>query len=171
MEDQFKDIPVSLFLAVSIVVVFSMYITTAIKTIPCGKNIMSSFCTNFVHVEPYHLTANLFALYSLARVERDIGTRNFFGLIMFLLLFTSITEVIVHKMFSNLPCSIGFSGILFGIMAWELTTKKDFNIMLALSILGIVIAPSVYNPKISLNGHATGAIAGVIGGMIWKYIN
>ena len=40
---QFKDIPVSLFLAVSIVIVFALYVTTAIKTIPCGKDILSSF--------------------------------------------------------------------------------------------------------------------------------
>jgi hypothetical protein len=170
MEEEFKDIPVCLFLAVSIVVVFAMYVTTIIKTIPCGKSIMSSFCSNFVHVEPYHLMANLFALYALARVERDIGSRKFFGLIIFLLIFTSISEVVAHKMFSNLPCSIGFSGILFGIMAWELTAKKDFNIFIAISIFGVVVAPSIQNSKASLVGHAVGAITGIIGGILWKSI-
>ena len=109
---QFKDIPVCLFLAVSIVVVFALYVTTAIKTIPCGKDILSSFCSNFVHIEPYHLMANLFALYALARVERDIGPKHFGALIVFLLLFTSIVEVISHKLFSKLPCSIGLQLLL-----------------------------------------------------------
>jgi len=167
---QFKDIPVSLFLAVSIVVVFALYVTTSIKTIPCGKDILSSFYNNFVHIEPYHLMANLFALYALARVERDIGPKRFGFLIVFLLLFTSIAEVIGHKLFSNLPCSIGFSGILFGVMAWELTTKKDFDIFIVLSIVGIVVTPSMQDPKASLVGHAVGAIAGIIGGILWKSI-
>jgi predicted membrane channel-forming protein YqfA (hemolysin III family) len=73
-------------------------------------------------------------------------------------------------LFSNLPCSIGFSGILFGIMAWELTTKKDFDIFIVLSIVGIVVAPSIQDSKTSLVGHAVGAIAGVIGGILWKSI-
>jgi hypothetical protein len=89
---------------------------------------------------------------------------------VFLLLFTSIVEVIGHKVFSNLPCSIGLSGILFGIMAWELTTKKDFDIFIILSIIGIVVAPSMQDSKVSLIGHAVGAIAGVIGGVLWKSI-
>ena len=167
---QFKDIPVSLFLAVSIVIVFALYVTTAIKTIPCGKDILSSFYSNFVHIEPYHLMANLFALYTLARVEKDIGPKRFGALIVFLLLFTSIVEVISHKLFSKLPCSIGLSGVLFGIMTWELTTTKELNIMILISIAGIVVTPSIQDPKASLIGHAMGAIAGIIGGILWKSI-
>ena len=171
MKEQFKDVPVCLFLAVSIVIVFALYITTAIKTIPCGKTVLSSFCSNFVHVESYHLMANLFALYALTRVEREIGVKRFAGLILFLLIFTSITEVLAHKMFSDLPCSIGLSGILFGIMAWELTTKKGLNLMIVLSIVGVVAMPSAQNPQASLVGHAVGAIGGVIGGMLWKSLS
>lgn len=72
----FKDIPVSVFLAVSLTVIFSLYLTTLIKTIPCQKNIMSSFLSNFIHTDITHLMVNLFALYSLARVERDLGPKN-----------------------------------------------------------------------------------------------
>lgn len=166
--NQFQDIPVSLFLAVSIIVVFSLYLTTAIKTLPCGKDIMSSFLSNFVHIDFYHLMANLFALYSLSRVEREIGTKPFISLIIFLLLFTSIAEVTAHKIFPSLPCSIGFSGVLFGIMAWELVTNKDLDFILILSIIAMVTMPSFHNSKASLMGHAVGAIAGIIGGILWK---
>lgn len=76
-EQPWKDIPVSVFFAVSIIIVFSLYLTTAIKTIPCGNDVMSSFLSNFVHVDSYHLMANLFALYSLSRVEQNVGPNGF----------------------------------------------------------------------------------------------
>ena len=169
MENQyFKNIPVSLFIATSIVVIFSLYITTAIKTIPCGKDIMSVFMGNFVHIDPYHLLANLFGLYSLARIEREIGTKRFIGLLVFLLLFTSTTEVIIHKLHDDMPCSIGFSGVLFGLIAWEMVSKRELDFVLLVSIIMLVAAPSVNNQKASLMGHAIGAISGVVGGIIWK---
>lgn len=161
-------IPVTLFLAVSIVVVFSLYLTTAIKTIPCGKDVMSKFYSNFVHIEPYHLMANLFALYALSRVERELGAKRFIGLIVFLLIFTTLTEVVIHKAYNQLPCSIGFSGILFGIMAWELVTKRKLDMVLVLSIIALVAAPTIQNPKASLMGHSVGAVAGVVGGLLWN---
>lgn len=169
-QDQFNDIPVSIFLAVTIVVVFSLYLTTAIKTIPCGKDVMSSFMSNFVHIDPYHLMANLFAMYALSRVERDIGGKRFTALIIFLLIFNTIAEVTAHKLFPEMPCSIGFSGVLFGIMTWELASKKDLDFVLTTSIVSMVVLPSVQNPKASLMGHAVGAIAGVVGGLLWKRI-
>jgi len=168
---QFKDIPVSLFLAVSIVFVFALYVTTVIKTIPCGNTVLSSFCSNFVHVDTYHLFANLLALYALTRVERDIGAKQFSFLIVFLLIFTSVSEVTAHKIFPGMPCSIGLSGILFGIMSWELTTKKGLDLLIILSIIGVVVMPSVQNPKASLIGHIVGAIAGIIGGLLWKVLS
>lgn len=163
-----KDIPVTLFLAVSIVVVFSLYLTTWIKTIPCGKDVMSIFTSNFIHLDPYHLMSNLFALYALSRVEQQLGAKKFIGLIIFLLIFTTFVEVLVHKIYIQIPCSIGFSGILFGIMTWELVTNKELDLILVLSIIAIVAVPSIQSEKVSLLGHSIGAIGGVVGGLIWN---
>lgn len=167
---QYKNVPISSFLAVSIVIVSLLYITTIIKTIPCEKNMVSIFYSNFIHVEPYHLIANLFALYVLSRVERDIGAKQFSMLILFLLVITSLTEVLIHKII-HLPCSIGFSGILFGVMAYEITSKKGFDWLLLLSISGIIASSSLQDSRSSLVGHTIGAISGVIAGIIWKYIH
>lgn len=167
---QFKDVPVSIFLSVSIIVVFSLYLTNAIKTIPCGNNVLSGFFSNFIHIEPYHLMANLFALYALSRVERNIGAKKFITLIVFLLIFNTIIEVALHKLFPKIPCSIGFSGVLFGIMTWELVTNQELDFILLVSIGAMVLSPSIMNPKASLLGHAAGAATGVIGALIWKKI-
>ena len=160
-----RDVPVSSFLAISIIFVFSLYITTLIKTIPCGKDLMSVFYSNFVHVDVYHLSGNLLALYALARVEKDIGSKPFAGLIGFLLMFNSILEVMLHKMFpDDVPCSIGFSGILFGIAAYELITTKKIDVILVLSIIFMVVLPSYKNAKASLSSHIIGALSGIIAG-------
>lgn len=172
MEDrlQLHDIKVTNFLTVSIIIVFSLYLTSAIKSIPCNNDVMSSFLSNFVHVDPYHLMANIFALYALSKVEREIGSKKFTGLVIFLLIFNTIAEVAVNKVFRDLPCSIGFSGVLFGIMTWEIVTKKDIDMVLISSIVSMVLLPSMKNKKVSFIGHTVGAISGVIGGVLYKNI-
>jgi membrane associated rhomboid family serine protease len=167
-EQHFEDIPVSVFLAVSIIIVFSLYISTAIKTIPCGKDVMSSFLSNFVHVDSYHLIANLFALYALSRVEREIGAKRFLSLVVFLLIVNTLVETMIHKVYSEMKCTIGFSGVLFGIMTWEIVSKKELDFILVLSICAMVLMPSIQNPKASLVGHTVGALSGIIGGLLWK---
>ena len=165
---QIKDVPVSVFLAVSIIVIFSLYATTALKEIPCGKDVMSLFYSNFVHIDIYHLLSNLFALYALSRVEVATGGKKFTALIVFLLLFNTLAEAAMYRIFKGLPCSIGFSGVLFGVAAWELVTNKGFDWMVALSLVVMIAGPSIQNPKASLMGHTVGAVAGVVGGLLWS---
>ncbi len=165
---QIKDVPVSVFLAVSIIVIFSLYATTALKEIPCGKDVMSLFYSNFVHIDLYHLLSNLFALYALSRVEVATGGKKFTALIVFLLLFNTLAEAAMYRIFKGLPCSIGFSGVLFGVAAWELVTNKGFDWMVALSLVVMIAGPSIQNPKASLMGHTVGAVAGVVGGLLWS---
>jgi len=165
---QIKEVPVSVFIAVSIVVIFSLYASTAIKTIPCGKDVMSMFYSHFVHIDLYHLLSNLFALYALSRVEIAIGGKQFTALIVFLLLFLVVVESIGHKIFPGLPCSIGFSGVLFGIAAWEMITNKGFDWLVILSLIVMIAGPTIKNPKVSLLGHSVGAMAGVVAALLWS---
>lgn len=165
---QIKDVPVSVFLAVSIVVIFSLYSTTALKELPCGKDVMSLFYSNFVHIDLYHLFSNIFALYALSRVEVAIGGKKFAGLIVFLLLFNTLAEVTANKINKNLKCSIGFSGVLFGVAIWEIVTTKDIDLTIILAIVAMVALPSIQNPRASLLSHSIGALSGIMGGLIWN---
>ncbi len=168
--DQLKEVPMCTFISVTLVVVFLLYITTIVKTVPCGKDILSAFYSQFVHLDINHLVANLLALYSLSRVERKIGWSNFMALLLFLMAINAVIEVGVHKIFPNVPCSIGFSGILFGILTWEMVSSKKLDIIMFLSIVFMVIWPSMKSPKVSLSGHCVGAISGIIGGLVWNYV-
>jgi membrane associated rhomboid family serine protease len=168
--NQIRDVPVSVLLAVTLVVIFSLYLTNLLKAVPCGKKGLSILLGNFVHIDFYHLMANLFALYSLSRIEIRLGWRKFIGLVLFLLVCNTLAEVAVHMAYPNIPCSIGFSGVLFGMMAWELVSMKQLDIMLLLSILLAVVYPSFTSTNVSLSGHLVGAISGVIGGLLWKWL-
>uniref|UniRef100_A0A6C0LWZ3 Peptidase S54 rhomboid domain-containing protein n=1 Tax=viral metagenome TaxID=1070528 RepID=A0A6C0LWZ3_9ZZZZ len=165
--NKFKKIPVSVLISVSIIIIFSLYVTTALKQIPCGKDVMSIFYGNFVHVDIYHLLSNIYALYALSRVEVSIGYSKFIALVIFLLIFNTIIETVMYKIFKNLHCSIGFSGVLFGIAAWELVTSQDFDWVLITSLIVMVLGPTINNPNASFMGHLVGAISGIIGGLLW----
>lgn len=155
-------------LAVSIIVIFSLYATTALKTLPCEKDLLSVFYGNFVHIEFPHLMANLLALYALSRVEVTIGAKKFVTLVIFLLIFISLVQVVIHRIWKTVPCTIGFSGVLFGVAAWELVANQEVDLVLFFTIAAMVVLPSLTDKRVSLVGHTVGAVAGVAGGLLWK---
>jgi len=162
--------PVSAFLAVSIILIFSMYSTSVIKSVPCGRGIIEVFKSNFVHTNTGHMLSNIYALYALSRVERSIGSRKFFTLVLFILIVSVILESTLIKIF-DLPCSIGFSGVLYGVTAWELVTSKKIDMYLIASIILSVIVPSLKNNNSSIVGHSVGALTGVIVGLLWNKLH
>lgn len=164
------NIPVCTFLSVTLIIIFLLYTFSIIKEVPCEKNLKSIFLSNFVHTNVYHLLTNLFSFYSIAYVEQKLGPKTFFGLIIFLLIFNTIFEFIVHSINKNIPCSIGFSGILFGLITYEFVSSKgkEIDIRILLSILLKTLIPSIQDKKASLLGHMVGAISGIIGGIIYS---
>lgn len=166
-----RDVPICTFIGLSLVLVFILFNAQVINAIPCGNNIHEVFMSNFVHIDLTHLMYNLYALYALSRVEKEMGFRSFIWLFIFLLFFNTLAEYGAKKIWVDLKCSIGFSGVLFGMMTWELLTKNKFDMTLFVAIVIMVIFPSLNNKKISLRGHAIGAISGIIGGILWKILN
>lgn len=166
-----NDVPVSVFIALSIIIIFLLFNAQVITSLPCGKSIQDVFMSQFVHVDTLHLVSNLYALYAISRVEKEMGFKSFIWLIIFTLSFNTLVEFIIRQIWSDLPCSIGFSGILFGLMTWEMVSKKEFDTELFLAIVIMVVGPSLKSKKVSLSGHAIGAVSGIIAGILWKYIN
>ncbi len=162
------DAPISVSLGILIIIIFILYTTQVIKDIPECKTVHSTLCSHFVHIEMRHLLANLLALYALARVESVIGSKQFILLILFLVVFTSLIETILHKWVPNIPVSVGLSGILFGIMSWEIMTYKDAQVPLLISIGVMILSQAIYANNISIAGHLIGAIVGILGGILWK---
>lgn len=168
-----KDVPVSTFLALSIITVYILFATNIVSTAPCGNKIHHVILSNFTHIEIEHLLANLYALYALSRVELQMGFKSFIWLLVFLLGFNTIADFLARRFIKGWRCSIGFSGVLFGMLTWELVSMKTkkIDITLIIAIIVMVVAPSIHNNKISLAGHAIGAVSGVVGGLLWKLLN
>lgn len=164
----FKEYPICSFISVLIIIIFSLYASNAIKTVPCEKDMTSIFISQFIHTDFFHLASNLYGIYSLSRVEYKYGGKKFFSLIFFLLLVNTIAESILHRIIKT-PCSIGFSGILYGVLTFEIVCDgMNFDYLLFGSIITNIFVNKVFKSNISLQGHLIGAIAGVISGLLFK---
>jgi membrane associated rhomboid family serine protease len=166
-----KEVPISGFIALSMIVIFLLFNAKIINAIPCGTTVHEVFISQFVHIDKIHLMSNLYSLYAISRLEQEMGFKPFIWLFIFLLGFNTLVEFLIKKIYNDLPCSIGFSGILFGLITWELVTKKQLDVELMLAIFIMVVNPSLRNKKVSFIGHAIGAISGIVAGILWKVIN
>lgn len=162
-----KQTPLTAFICVFILTIFLLYVTNVLKEVPCDKDMKSIFISNFIHTDFFHIAANLYGLYSLSRVELSLGPKKFFILLIFLLIFGTIFESVIHKLIKT-PCSIGFSGLLYGIMTFEIMYNKKFDYNIFTSIILNIIVSKLGNRQVSLTGHIVGAISGIIGGLIFN---
>jgi membrane associated rhomboid family serine protease len=151
-----------------IIVVYLLYISSIIKTVPCGNSVLERFYSNFFHVDAQHLFTNLVSLYGLSRVERKMGTKPFITLIIFSLVLNTILEAILHTHFPNIKCGIGFSGVIMTVITYELITTKKLDIWLLTGLFAMTIGPSLKSDKVSVAGHAVGVISGLIAGLTYK---
>jgi len=170
------DVPVSKYLAVSIIIVFMLYTLNILKEIPCQNDMVGSMKSHFIHLEPMHIFSNLLALYALSRVENEMKSKKFLLLVAFIIVFSSVLEIAVRRIIPSIPCSIGFSGVLFGVMTWEMLCKKKIDLYLLASIIVMIATPSMtqkatgVSSNVSLVGHAIGAFAGALGGLVYRAI-
>lgn len=168
---QLKDKPISICIGVVIVIIYLLYNMNIIKSLPCKKDIPNIFVNTFTHIDNKHLIANLLTLWALSRVEKEMGLKPFLWLLVFLIVFNTLIEYFIIKFYKDVDCGIGFSGILFGIMTWEIITKNDVSTEIILTIAILVAAPSLQSKNASLTGHIIGAVSGIVSGLLWKMIN
>lgn len=166
----FKEVtkrPIFGTISAALIVITLLFLFGTLKTVPCGDGVMKAFNRSFVHLDFIHLFTNIFVFFVLSRIEVKFGSGFFMLLILQLLVITTVMELILKK-FWNVPCSIGFSGVLFGLAVWELVYDRNVNMALILGILAMVVTPTIQNPKASLVGHGLGALAGLMVAIYYK---
>jgi membrane associated rhomboid family serine protease len=168
IELRLRGKPVTKLLLISVIVIFLLYFTTVLKETPCGNTFSSVFMSNFIHTDFYHLFGNVLALYGLSRMEEKLGIKKFIMLTVYLLVMNSVIEVSLHKV-TTIPCGIGFSGVIFGFIAFEMMTEQKIDLYLGLSVLSMVMGSMGKNT--SLMGHAVGAFSGLLSGMVVRSFN
>ena len=108
----------------------------------CEPGILNGIKRSFSHVDPAHLLSNLIVFYILSRIETSRGSIFYIKLIVQLFVLTAVMEYIIQR-YCHIPCAIGFSGILYGLLAWEIMRKNNLSPkVIVLSILPLVILPS-----------------------------
>ena len=105
----------SLLIGIFLILIYIGYNTEYFIKIPCENTITSKFLSNFVHVDSIHLLLNLLGLYIISNFEKEIGSKKFLTIVLSLVVMLTILE----KMFLK-KCSIGFSGVLYGLFAYEM---------------------------------------------------
>ena len=145
---------ISIFISISITLIYFLYNSNILTTIPCDQDFSSKLLSNFIHTNSVHLISNLMGLYLISELENRIGSSNFSILVILITIILSLFEYTVKS-----GCSIGISGVLYGLVAYEMFKFKniDYNIVLTLILLFLFSG----NSKISHTGHLLGFIAGL----------
>jgi len=166
----FFQMPVTILLITTIIVLSCLYFTNAIKSVVCQKDLLSVFISNAIHLDIGHLLSNLYTFYSISHIEQKIGSKKFTCLVLFILVVSSSIEASLHKMTDKINCSVGMSSLLFGLIAWEKITTNKLDLKILSSIILMATMPSLKNSKISLIGHIIGALTGIISGVLYTKI-
>lgn len=173
--DQFEPVknqikkPVFWSFSFVLVVIYALYSLKVLKKLPCENTLIQRTESNFVHVSFAHLAVNLWSFWVLSSIETRIGSSKYLGLILTILGISSFAEFLISKARKNDKCSIGFSGVLYGLVAWDLVSKKgkiDWEIITSLGAM--LIMNSVTKKNVSFQGHAVGALTGLGMGLIAK---
>lgn len=130
---------------------------------PCDDSVGHAAVRPWLHGNWSHLLANLVAFWALVEVEKRIGSRSFALLLGFLLLAVVLMDFIVPRSIDK--CSIGFSGVVLGLLVWDAFAQGSLSFEWAamLSLLWIWLGPIISGGgRVSLWGHLYGILAGML---------
>lgn len=157
------DIALFLLFSIPMILITILYNIGTIKNVPCNNDLLSNISRNFIHLDISHIVGNLSVFYILSiALVKTFGFGYVVLLILALLVIIVIFETIYLKMTNNSSCSIGFSGILYGLLAWNILSQSSITASSIISIAILVIQPSLSSANVSLSGHIIGAVAGVL---------
>jgi len=151
-----NDKKVSLYIALINIIVYFLYKIELFKEIPCQDDLISNIQRDFIHIKFTHLLLNLTGLYVLSNIEKRIGTDKFLKLLVFIITITSFIET----QFYNSYCSIGFSGILYALLAYQMLILKkiEVNVIIVLMLLYFT-----QDGVTSNSFHLIGFLTGIVG--------
>jgi rhomboid protease GluP len=135
--------------------------TGTFTELPCNPDYISTIARNFIHVQAFHILANLFAFYQMREIELQLGVSSYILLILALVFVQSTIEFILSS-YVDLGCSIGFSGVLYGLLVWMLMSTPSTNRQKLVPILISIVVSSLAIPNVSLSGHLIGFVSGLI---------
>lgn len=129
----------------------------------CNNNLFYNIFREFIHIDTYHFILNAIALYYVSRLEARVGSAKYALLVTAIVIVSALITYLANAMF-NFTCAIGFSGVLLGLMAYDLLTRdKTINWKALVYLLLVSINPTAAGGQtVSISGHLIGIISGVL---------
>ena len=116
---------------------------------------------SFMHQDLNHLSTNIFTLWNLSELEKEFTALQFIYIVTFLLVASTAIHFLMDKITRTKNCAIGFSGVLFGMLVFQLG-KQGFDIITVGQMVLLLVLPSLTRTNISFTGHLSGVIAGIL---------
>ena len=154
------------FLIVSVFIIFILYVNSIIKNYTCENNVVDVFYRQFIHNDSYRLLETIIGLVGIYTIEKEIGSKKFIQLVILLLFLNTCLELILHKIYPNIQCNVGFYGIIIGILIWDIINRHEVNIFLLLVVISVIVYPSSKKNNTSLIINIIGGLGGCISAYI-----
>lgn len=144
-----------------IIAAFTLLAMITKKEEVCAKGMTGEMKRMFYHGGVAHAYSNLFVFAQLTTVlQPALGTAGYLTLVLVIM---AINAIINFFLYQNdlVNCGIGFSGVVFGLFTWNLLFNNGFNLQSLIDLI-ILLAPSFYDRRLSLSGHAIGILSGLL---------
>ena len=121
-----------------------------------------------IHGNALHLIVNVWSFYQFSYLETILGSRNYLILILSIWVLSSVIYWLINlnlvTLFTGPLCSVGFSGVILGLLIWSrMMFRNDaFDLREIWLWFLILFVPVIQNPRISLLGHLSGILAGIL---------
>lgn len=159
---------VSTFLASIMIIVYMLFETQTLTLLdlPCQNSVKDLILSQFVHIDFTHIVLNMLSFRVISKLELIVGNLKYLGIIGSIVGLNVFFEKLARTLF-NLNCSIGFSGVLLGLVAYDTVMRQGYKLdpMTSLFLLYTALAPALYIPNLSISGHLIGILSGSIIGL------
>lgn len=164
--------PVSVAVGLVLGGVFAYEQSENAKPIDCANTFDATLGRDFIHTETSHFVSNMLALLLVSNVEAKVGSVQFLCVMGLILLISALVTMGLTSLF-KLKCSIGFSGVLLGMMSYALVAADSK--VVNWSALGVLVLTSVApllqaNSRISVSGHLIGICTGLAVGLAARLV-
>ena len=125
------------------------------------KNLfLQKIFSTFIHLDGFHLFQNCITLYNLRFIESMTSSKEYIKMILFLIVINSIIWITMSELLF-IRFSIGFSGVLFGIITiYPQNSFFGFNINKYIFPFVMLAFMQLIAPNVSFMGHFIGIISG-----------
>lgn len=137
----------------------------------CDGSLLHAYLRQMHHGNVTHLMANLGAFASLTySIQNVVGSYQYLAILITISVLSGLIDYwLTNQTIISVQCSIGFSGVVFGLLGWSLAQQRGFNKQLLID-LALLMYPSLTTPNISFSGHLIGLLAGLIAFLLFPPI-